>query len=197
MAADRESQTMGLREAFFLGRLNPASKRGRAPSPLRSPRGSVHVIRLIAVKEDVDGRRSTHGRSVSDAIKDEPKVLTRQRSSTFTDEHGLSSFPSLPSLAHGAKDPPLSLSRLVLLIEHAPLGTLDRLLRTSPDLVGRQLWECWARQGADALEWVHSKGVVHCDVKPGNLLVSYDLDRADASSHTTSTSACPTLAPPS
>jgi hypothetical protein len=202
MAADRESQTMGLREAFFLGRLTNSAPRRRAISPLRSsssaPHGSVYVVKLIAVKEDRERRASTHGRSASD-VPATPKTLTRQRSSTFNaldDDHGLSSFPSLPSLGDAARDPPpQSLSRLVLLLEHAPLGTLDRALRTSPDLVGRQLWERWARQGAEALDWVHSKGVVHCDVKPGNLLVSAeDATAADSSSHTNSISVSPTLA---
>ncbi len=272
LAPDRESQTMGLREAFFLNRLNGNSQNGkgsgqsfgsdqsrfgagpvanrrlraRATSPLRNgfpgsspnndspvsevdqqppgsagppmarPRGSVYVVKLIAVKEDWDdaGRRNSHttenvgshSRSVSDAIT----TPTRHRSSTvFADSHTsnnpdvgdrarergdairvqatgqesgpgpgtLTSFPSLPSL-NGSKteSPPLpSLSRLVLLLEHAPLGTMDRLLRTSPGLVGRQLWERWAREGVEALVWVHGNGVVHADVKPGNLLVSSSL----------------------
>ncbi|WWC86102.1 uncharacterized protein L201_000973 [Kwoniella dendrophila CBS 6074] len=117
--------------------------------------------------------------------------LRRQRSSTIITAHAplppggdggtLPSYPSLPSLVQSSSryeqsNPPQpSLSRLVLLLEHAPLGTLDRILRTSPQLVGKSLWERWAREGAEALEWVHGKGVVHADVKPGNLLLTADL----------------------
>ena len=141
---------MGLREAFFLNRL-----RGN----------NVYIVKMIAVKEDVDHRR-THSRSASDAGRLKP---ARQRSSTLYDE--LAPSPSLPALAQTARSTP-SISRLVLLLEHAPLGTMDRLLRTSPTLVGRQMWERWARQTVDALAWVHAKGVVHADIKPGNLLAS-------------------------
>lgn len=236
LAPDRESQTMGLREAFFLNRLmvtSPLSEDGRsakfsksgrerAVSPLRdstsqtprqtpkhTPRanqsrnGSVYITKLIAVKEDVEGSsHSAHARSTSDAIKSQKTMtsngtLTRQRSSTMLPPHSpttspvdrvaakvsvgcskpditnISSFPSFPSLAQAIRQEYAapSLSRLVLVLEHAPLGTLDRLLRTSPQLVGKKLWGRWAREGVEALEWVHGKGVVHADIKPGNLLV--------------------------
>ncbi|WWC58409.1 uncharacterized protein I303_100949 [Kwoniella dejecticola CBS 10117] len=270
LAPDRESQTMGLREAFFLNRLaGPSSRkpspstsverydstrrgqqRQRAVSPLRDnhqtiisnaagsddsirrsyrrPCGSVYVVKLIAVKEDVEGfpslpansnsnsnanANASHARSSSDILTGTttmesskgnsnvgnsmtmPSDLRRQRSSTIITAHAplppggdggtLPSYPSLPSLAQSARYDQMqsqiqhqyqpSLSRLVLLLEHAPLGTLDRMLRTSPQLVGRGLWERWAREGAEALEWVHGKGVVHADVKPGNLLLTADL----------------------
>ena len=184
MTPDRESQTMGLREAFFLDRLSSSSPRTKNPLCGSTERrgGSVYVVKLIAVKEEREQtRRSTaHGRSASDIISAD--VTSRPRSSTLAPSQGfdspstLSSSPSLPALAHAAKlnHSAPSLSRWVLLLEHAPLGTLDRLLRTSPSLVGRRLWERWAREGAEALEWVHSRGVVHADIKPGNLLVRGD-----------------------
>jgi serine/threonine protein kinase len=239
MAPDRQSQTMGLREAFFLNRLSstaaitPSSTRparldpglpgvgmagrrdirSRAVSPLRDgfPRrsssavnpsnekkrenGHVYVIKLIAVKEDTPPRTTTtssgsgsgHARSVSDAVQEGSRGLVRQRSSTMMNRsrdekldndqpiNTLNSFPSLPSLAKAAKaeiETAPALSRLVLVLEHAPLGTMDRFLRTSPDLVGKRLWQRWAVQTTDALHWVHGKGIVHADIKAGNLLVS-------------------------
>jgi hypothetical protein len=146
MNADRESQTMGLREAFFLNRL-------------QSPTRGVYIVKLLAVREQTE-RRSVHGRSASDL----KTVLNRPRSST---EH-LSSFPSLPSL-HAARD---TVSRSTLLLEHAEHGTLDMFLRTSPDLVGGETWVRWARQCSAAVEWTHEKGILHADIKPANLLVS-------------------------
>jgi hypothetical protein len=167
MAPDRESQTMGLREAFFLNRLGSADRSDSDSA--RQQRGSVYIVKLIAVKEDESRRNTVHSRSTSDALI---RPSTRHRSSTLVlNEPALSSYPSLPALNLVGRPAPSS-SRLMLLLEHAPLGTMDRLLRTSPALVGRELWSRWAIEATDALAWVHSKGVMHADVKPGNLLVS-------------------------
>ena len=247
MAPDRQSQTMGLREAFFLNRLSGSASpkintssllttvsggrdtngrnARRAISPLRegslrttsnrpapSPaNGSVYVVKLIAVKEDSPARLvgfnvggqthgHGHGRSASDAVTETnpnpvTKTLVRQRSSTMMNRSrdglptdsaqyltSLNSFPSLPSLAQAAQGDVVprklhqhattpALSRLVLILEHAPLGTMDRFLRTSPGLVGKALWQRWAIQTTEALQWVHGKGIVHADIKAGNLLV--------------------------
>lgn len=143
---------MGLREAFFLNRLTagPGAK------------GQVYIVKLIAVKEDesippVQG----HARTVSELV-DAPR---RQRASTIYagGRQDTGSHPSLPALAESASP---AASRLVLVLEHAPLGTLDRLLRSSPHLVGEDLWGRWAREASEALAWVHAKGVIHADVKP-------------------------------
>ncbi|KAI9634253.1 kinase-like domain-containing protein, partial [Dioszegia hungarica] len=150
MNVDRESQTMGLREAFFLNRL-------------QSPTRGVYIVKLLAVREQTE-RRSVHGRSASDL----KTVLNRPRSST---EH-LSSFPSLPSL-HAARD---TVSRSTLLLEHAEHGTLDMFLRTSPDLVGDETWIRWARQCSAAVAWTHEKGILHADIKPANLLLTATFD---------------------
>lgn len=230
MAPDRQSQTMGLREAFFLNRLStvpngdPATlsllgsfstgRSGRrAVSPLRdglsrmrstpTPNGSVYVVKLIAVKEDgqtrspipatttskttAPGTGHGHGRSTSDVVVENTRGLVRQRSSTMMNRTrdavpddspmtSLNSFPSLPSLAQAAKaevQAAPALTRLVLVLEHAPLGTMDRFLRTSPGLVGKALWQRWAIQTTEALQWVHGKGIVHADIKAGNLLVGH------------------------
>lgn len=214
MQADRESQTMGLREAFFLDRLankrlghgvTGLSERPRAVSPLRhtskrsssddlcgyaKSRGCVYIIKLIATMEDNagTGAPSGHGRSASDAL--EPlgynRTVTRQRSSTFISstvprksvlDQGASASYQTDHSSHSqaARQEVHAVSRLVLLLEHAPLGTLDRLLRNSPHLAGKNLWHRWAREGTSALEWVHAKGIIHADVKPGNILVRISL----------------------
>jgi len=181
-----------------LNRLSTPAKASRASSPLgRAPgRGRVHVVKLIAVKDEAAApvSRFSHARSVSDFLKDTPtgspagntslgSVSTvtsakaadtptgsparRPRSSTiFASGRAAADSTSLSRKAAEGS------ARLVLVLEHAPLGTLDRLLRTSPGLVGQDLWGRWAREASEALEWVHSRGVVHADVKPSNLLVS-------------------------
>ena len=170
MASDRESQTMGLREAFFLNRLTAGHK---PRSPCDSSRGSVYIIKLIAVKEDSELRKCpSHGRSTSDALDGRPRP-NRLRSSTFgvNDDPLVDVNPSLPAVFRSDKAIPTT-ARLILLLEHAPLGTMCRLLQSSPDLVGRAMWERWASQCFEALSWVHAKGIIHADVKPGNILVS-------------------------
>ncbi|KAL1407176.1 hypothetical protein Q8F55_006592 [Vanrija albida] len=183
LAADRESQTMGLREAFFLNRLK-GEPQGRATSPLRervrqrhqTTRGRVYVVKLIAVKEDGgdDAPARAHVRSSSDLVDGAPwtpsRALRHRSSTIYADGR-----QSVDLEAPPPPPPTANVSRLVLVLEHAPLGSLDRILRTSPDLVGAELWGRWAREAAEALEWVHSRGVVHADVKPSNLLLTDDL----------------------
>jgi serine/threonine protein kinase len=144
-------------------------------------------VKLIAVKdEDAPAPRvATHTRSVSDSADGTPSG-----SGAGTPVRGVASVVATPSgsplqrprsstiFASGRQEPsqpsPVESARLILVLEHAPLGTLDRIIRTSPGLVGEQLWGRWAREASEALEWVHSRGVVHADVKPSNLLVSND-----------------------
>lgn len=212
LSADRESQTLGLREAFFLHRL-------RSELEEQPAKGEVFVVKLIAVKEDGEKPVAQgHSRSASDALVGTPlgtpspllaglpssgglgvHPASRLRSSTvaatssatgpmISDKHipysippsplalpSVASTPSLPSLFLSSTEPSATSSRLVLLLEHCPLGSVDRMLRTSPTLVGAGLWLDWAKQAISALQWVHEHGIVHADVKPGNLLLTEDL----------------------
>lgn len=137
----------------------------------------MYIVKLIAVKEikEANEGRGSHMRSVSDdtetVISATPSgsPLRRPRSSTT------SARRQEPTQLTIDTERIESAARLVLVLEHAPLGTVDRLLRTSPALVGPQLWGRWAREAAEALEWVHSHGIVHADVKPANLLLTADL----------------------
>lgn len=175
LAADRESQTMGLREAFFLNRLSGPPMGRKGSLTRRSNKGRVFIVKLIAVKEDEEDAPGNAG-----AMLPPSPTPVRKRSSTIYaggregPEHamGHAHSPSLPGALELEKPP--SPRRLVLLLEHVPLGSVDRMLRTEPGLVGERLWGRWAREAAEALEWVHSRGVVHADIKPSNILVSHD-----------------------
>lgn len=68
------------------------------------------------------------------------------------------------------------LARPMLIVQYVPGGTVEAFVKRSPDRVGLELWSKWMRQGLVALDRIHRSGVVHCDLKPANLLLDADLN---------------------
>src|SRR5947208_10768482 len=63
--------------------------------------------------------------------------------------------------------------RPFIVMEHLSGGTLDgQIAREGPQPADRALG--WLEQAAEALDHAHGRGVVHRDVKPGNLLLDRD-----------------------
>jgi len=62
-----------------------------------------------------------------------------------------------------------------LLLAYAKNGDLNRFLDANPfTSVGQRLR--WCRQAAEAVQFAHTKGVIHCDINLRNLLLDENLD---------------------
>ena len=71
---------------------------------------------------------------------------------------------------HVSDDPP----RLLIVLEHLPC-TLADYVRSHTSDVDLPLWLGWARQLAETVEWLHSRGCVHGDIKKENVLLTHNL----------------------
>ncbi|KAL2072451.1 hypothetical protein VTL71DRAFT_11794 [Oculimacula yallundae] len=61
-----------------------------------------------------------------------------------------------------------------LLLEYAPHGSLDRYL--TENIATDQQRLKWSSQATEAVAVIHSKGVIHCDIKVPNLLLDAELN---------------------
>jgi serine/threonine protein kinase len=64
----------------------------------------------------------------------------------------------------------------MLILEYLPGGTVESFVKRCPDKVDVALWTKWMKQGLQALDRMHRSGVVHCDLKPANLLLDDHLN---------------------
>ncbi|KAH0291500.1 kinase-like protein [Aureobasidium namibiae CBS 147.97] len=62
----------------------------------------------------------------------------------------------------------------ILRIEHMKKGNLNSYITSHQCSIEEK--NRWVKQAADAIEFLHSKGVIHCDIKPDNLLLDDNLD---------------------
>ena len=62
-----------------------------------------------------------------------------------------------------------------LLLEYAVNGNLQDYISANPDTSLDQRVQ-WCRQAAEAVEYLHQKQVIHCDINPRNLLLDENLD---------------------
>ncbi len=62
-----------------------------------------------------------------------------------------------------------------LRLEYAVNGDLKAYLEAHPDTSLEQRLR-WCKQAAEAVEYIHRKRVIHCDINPRNLLLDQNLD---------------------
>lgn len=58
-----------------------------------------------------------------------------------------------------------------LLLQYMPHGDLADYLRTYSKTISMSQRLQWVCEAAEGLQFLHSKGVIHCDLKPKNLLL--------------------------
>lgn len=63
-----------------------------------------------------------------------------------------------------------------LLLEYVPNGSIGEYLQQTPMGITLQQRLKWARQAAEAIAYIHSKNVLHCDISVGNLLLDANLE---------------------
>lgn len=74
------------------------------------------------------------------------------------------------SASDSANDPP----RLLIVLEYLPF-TLASFVQRHPHAVTFERWLEWARELSSVVEWLHTRGCVHGDLKKENVLLSHDL----------------------
>lgn len=63
-----------------------------------------------------------------------------------------------------------------ILLEYMPNGSVGRYIRDIAPTTSLQQRLKWVSQAAEALAYVHSKNILHCDMSIGNLLLDANLD---------------------
>jgi serine/threonine protein kinase len=87
----------------------------------------------------------------------EAGIIARLRHPSIVGVHGLGRTPA------GA---------YFIIMELVAGSNLDQVMRTGPIPVAQAVR--WVVETCHALEHAHSKGIIHCDLKPGNLLLDPD-----------------------
>jgi len=68
----------------------------------------------------------------------------------------------------------LGYRQMIIIFEYMAGGSLDKLITTHPDNLNPELQVHILSQIIAALRFLHAMDIVHCDLKPGNILLSAD-----------------------
>ncbi len=173
---DEESQRLGSREARVLrylgadasvphlGRCRVVSLLGFKRTSIPPP-GAGHRSRSSFPDPDLlhvalDGHKSLAKHTRHSSLETDTRPIR------YT---GTVSLQSLSSIH------PTELSRVLLVLPYAPI-VLSTVIQRKPTLLTAQLYCKISVQLSQALAFIHSKDILHTDVKPQNVLLTRDLD---------------------
>lgn len=132
---------------------------GAATTSKHRPRHSVPLLSTTIPTSASDTHLQSH---FSSALRS----TSHSSIDTLQADEDAIAFQSQPAPAPG---------RILLLLEHCPLGHLLSFAKAYPDRLGRAQWLDWAIQLAHAVAWTHERGVLHADLKPQNVLIAADM----------------------
>ncbi|KAJ3106539.1 hypothetical protein HDU97_006132 [Phlyctochytrium planicorne] len=160
-----ESQAVGLAELFILRRI------GYHPN----------IVRLIGAKDETDVDSYT----VKNRLRSASLSTNGQPLPTPKNETPGSTLPSVKAPSPTSPTPQMisslygldSSPRLLLLLGYEPGGTMWDYIEERKDVgIGHEMWARWAGQLAGAVEYIHSFGIIHHDIKPHNCLLTEHTD---------------------
>jgi eukaryotic-like serine/threonine-protein kinase len=118
----------------------------------------------IWLAEDDLLRRQVVVKLLADNVAEDPQLVERFEREART-AASLSGHPNVVTIFDVGQHQ----GRPYIVMEYLPGGTLAERLGPGGRISPRQ-WISWLRQAASGLDFAHEHGVVHRDVKPGNLL---------------------------
>jgi serine/threonine protein kinase len=116
-----------------------------------------HIVQLIGAKDETDLESASYKKRIKNSLTDATSPITPV------------STPSLLSMSKEEVAP-----RLLLLLGFESGGNMWDYIEEHKDVgIGKSMWLKWSRQLASAVDYVHSFGIVHHDIKPHNCLVCF------------------------
>ncbi|GAA6064691.1 hypothetical protein JCM10212_002409 [Sporobolomyces blumeae] len=137
----------------------PSSNRSKGPRHSEPSPSRPHSSRLSLLPSLAPPLSSTKRR---------PSQESTTTRSTLAPSPVISDTP--PGLGSLPQEP-----RIDLILEFCPFGNVLQFARAHPDRMNAKRWFGWAREIAAAVAWSHSRGVLHADLKPQNIMVAADL----------------------
>ncbi|GAA5916371.1 hypothetical protein JCM6882_000868 [Rhodosporidiobolus microsporus] len=147
----------------------PLAAGGGGPAAGAASGNGHHRLSLLSALEPplASSRRRVSSGGPASAGPSSPSLLPLHQPSASRPSSVSSTSPSSPSSAPPSPEP-----RISLLLSYSPSGHVLHFARAHPERMGKSLWLRWARDLAGAVEWCHSRGVLHADLKPQNVMLS-------------------------